>query len=427
MMATRDEPTEASAPTDAETAYLAQRRTVRIAAERAGTDLPHPSDPPESAPGRAPVALAAAVATAAAAVTTLAPVVLVVMLLRLGEDGTVAVAASLRVAVAAWLLGHGVPLQVGSGVLGMIPLALTAFAAWRMTRAGVHVTRAIGGRHSGSWRHVVLAAGAVGVVYGLIGLVVNAAAAGQWADPVRSAVTLAVFGCLTAGYGSLRTTGVLAALLARIPVPLRDGCRAGAVAAALVLAAGAAMAGIAVALSGGEAADTLAAYGAGVAGQAGLTVICLAFVPNLAVWAAAYLLGPGFAVGADTVVRSSELAMGPLPAVPVFAGIPDAPQPVLGAVLLVLPTLAGAVGGWVLLWRRPRPSWPRLLGNAALAGPVAGLLLGLAALVSGGALGTGHLSTLGPVGWQVALLGAALVLPGSMFGAASAAVLGKRH
>src|SRR5690606_10693480 len=151
---------------------------------------------------------------------------------------------------------------------------------------------------------------------GALGLLVAAATAGPggwWADPVRAGATLAGGGFLAASYGSFRTTGASAAVAARLPTVLRVGWRAGVVAGLLVLAAGAAAVGIAVAVGGGAAADTIAAYRTGVAGQAGLTLVCLAYSPNLAVWAAAYLLGPGFAVGADTVVRSSEVTLGPLP------------------------------------------------------------------------------------------------------------------
>ena len=73
---------------------------------------------------------------------------------------------------------------------------------------------------------------------------------------------------------------------------------------------------MALALPGGAAAEMLGSYRAGVLGQAGITVLCLVYLPNLAVWGAAYLLGPGFAVGDGTVVSPGEVLLGPVPALP---------------------------------------------------------------------------------------------------------------
>lgn len=370
----------------------------------------------------APLWLAAAVAATGAAVVSFAPVLVVAVLLRTADAGEFALAVPARVAAAGWLLGHGVPMQVGTGPVGLVPLALTALAGWRVARAGVHVTRAIGARGTGSWRRAVTASGATGLAYGMIGLSVAAVATGSgwWAAPVRAGLTLAVFGFAAASWGSLRTAGVLPV---RIPALLRDSVSTGCVAGLLVLAAGAVGAGAAVALNGGAAAGTLAAYGTGVAGQAGLTLVSLAYAPDVAVWAAAYLLGPGFAMGTGTVVRSSEVVLGPLPAVPVLAGLPDGPLPAVGAALLAVPILAGLVAGWMLARRQPaggrgapRP-WPGLLAGAALSGLVAAVLLGAAAAAAGGPLGAGHLSAIGPVPWQVAAVSAALVTPGAVLGA----------
>jgi hypothetical protein len=378
---------------------------------------------------RAPVVLAAVVAAGTAAVVSFAPVAVVVALLRVAEGSQAALATPTRVAAAVWLLAHGVPLQTGPGQIGLLPLALTALAAWRLSRAGVHVTRAVGARGTGSLRAALIAAGATAAAYGLIGLLVAAAAAGSgwWAEPLRAGATLACFGFAAAAYGAVRTTGAPPGLRARFPAVLRDGCRAGGVAGLLVLAAGAVSAGIAVAVGGAAATDTLAAYGTGVAGQAGLTLVCLAYAPNLAAWAASYLIGPGFLLGAGTVVRSSEVAVGPLPALPVFAGLPDGPLPSIGAALLAIPTVAGLAAGALLVHRMrqldARPAWGRLLGASLLAGPVGGLVVGAACAASAGSLGTGHLASLGPVAWQVAVLAMALVTPGSLLGAALAGLL----
>src|SRR5690606_12036353 len=308
---------------------------------------------------------------------------------------------------AGWLLGHGVPVRAAAGPVGLAPLALTALAAWRVARAGLHVVRARRVRGSGSLGHCLAAAVAVGLAYGGIGALVAGFAGGPgWGPSVpRAGLTLAGFGLVGAGYGAARATGAGAAVISRLPVPIRRGTRGGAVAAVGLLAAGAATAGTALAVSGGSAAAVVSAYGTGVAGQAGLTLLCLAYAPNLAGWAAAYLVGPGFAVGAGTVVHSSEVVIGPLPALPVFTAPPSAAPPGLGAALLAVPVVAGNVAGWLLAGTgvRGRAEWARLVPGVLVTGAVAGLLLGAVALASSGPLGGGQLAALGPAPLPVAL------------------------
>ncbi len=161
-----------------------------------------------------------------------------------------------------------------------------------------------------------------------------------------------------------------------------------------------------MATGGGDAADMIGAYRTGVAGQAGITLVSLAYAPNAGVWSASYLLGPGFAVGTDTAVRTSEVSVGALPAVPLLAGLPRGPVDGLGAALLAVPVLAGMAAGWLLARRLLRLAADGT-GRAALAGAARrrrrspdrwpALLLGLVAAASGGPLGGGRLAEVGPV------------------------------
>ncbi|MEU5787830.1 DUF6350 family protein [Micromonospora purpureochromogenes] len=388
---------------------------------------------PESGRGRAPLVVAAGVAAGWAALTSYLPVALVLALAQLSEDAG-SVAGALRAGLSGWLLGHGVPLQTTAGPLGLVPLLLSGLAFWRLTRAGVHTSRAMGARGGRSPRQALTAAGAVGLGYGLLGALaaVLVSTDDLRVSPVRAGVTHVVFGALAALVGALRTTGVAGLLADRAPAVLRDGVRTGLVAGLLLLGAGAGAAGLAVATGGGDAADMIGAYRTGVAGQAGITLVSLAYAPNATIWSTAYLLGPGFAVGAGTAVRTSEVSVGALPAVPLLAGLPSGPVDGFGAALLAVPVLAGMAAGWLLARRllraadeRAVPDRAALLGPAALAGPVVGLLAGLAAAASGGPLGGGRLAEIGPVPWQVAAVSTAVVTAGALLGAAAARVLAR--
>jgi Family of unknown function (DUF6350) len=263
----------------------------------------------------------------------------------------------------------------------------------------------------------------------------------------RAAVHLFLLGAAGALVGSVRSTDALGVVARRIPRTLRHGIRTGLVAALLILAAGAVFTGLAVAVGGGEAADMIAAYRTGVAGQAGITLVSLAYGGNAAVWAAAYLLGPGFALGTDSSVRLTEVTVGPLPTLPLLSGLPDGPMGATGALLLAVPVLTAMVAGWLLTQRLTRgpaerigaavvrppaapgadlPPWSLLFGAALLAGPVAGLVLGSLAWLCGGSLGGGRLADIGPVPWQVALVTTGVVAISAAIGAAAARTFGRR-
>ncbi|MFB9237362.1 DUF6350 family protein [Plantactinospora siamensis] len=376
---------------------------------------------------RAPLPVAAAVAAGWAALVSYLPVAAAMSLGRFGGPVTTPDGA-LRAGLAAWLLGHGVPLPTSAGPVGLVPLAVSVLAGWRLLRAGVHVTRAIGARHRGTVRQALAVGPAVGIGYGVLGALaaLGLGQAGPAVSPVRAGLTLAVFGTVAALLGALPATGVLGGWLPRTPPVLRDGLRTGAVAALLLLGAGAGAAGLAVATGGGEAGDMIGAYRTGVAGQAGITLLSLAYAPNASVWAASYLLGPGFAVGAGTVVRVTEVTVGGLPAVPLLAGLPTGPVGGLGAFLLAVPVLAGAAAGTLLVRRLARASgrdaaglaWGPLLAAAAVAGPAGGVLLGLLALAAGGPLGGGRLTRIGPDAWQTGAVAAAVLALGALLGAA---------
>jgi hypothetical protein len=387
-------------------------------------DVPRQRSAAPTGRRRAPLAVAAAVAAGWAAVTSYGLVVGLAAIGAIGSGGTPAGVA--RLGLAFWLLGHGVALDTPTDQISLAPLALTAFAAWRVARAGVHASRAVGGHRQRGPGRAIGAAAAVAGAYALLGG--GAAALARTSEiavsPWRAVLTTGLFGLVAAAGGALANSRAARTLLPRVPAAVRAGIRTGVVAAALILAAGALAAGVALAVRGGDAAGMLASYRTGVLGQAGITVLCLAYAPNLAVWGAAYLLGPGFAVGVDTIVSPGEVLIGPLPALPPLAGLPSSPVAEFAPALLAAPVLAATVAGWLLARRSGAPvegaTWARLAGTAALAGPTAGVLVWLAGVVSSGGLGSGRMAALGPSGWTAGLVAAVVVSAGVLVGASAA-------
>lgn len=143
----------------------------------------------------------------------------------------------------------------------------------------------------------------------------------------------------------------------------------------------------------------------GVLGGVAVTLAELAFLPNLVVWSAAWLVGPGFAIGAGSSVGPLGTSLGPLPAIPIFGAIPTGDF-AFGFLGLLVPVVAGFLVGVFV-----RPALLRAVGEriAALAvtglgiGMAGGIMLGLLAWFSGGAAGPGRLGSVGPDALQVGL------------------------
>jgi hypothetical protein len=368
------------------------------------------------------------VATIWAALLGLAPVVGIAALVVIGSGASVL--GVVRIGAGAWLLGHGAPVHLPGDRITLVPLGLTVWIAWRLTRAGVHVARATGAHRDASVWPSVRAGVAVAVGYGALGAAVAmvASTSDVSVPPVRAALMCGAFAGVAATWGALGYGRAGRRMRQRLPRTLSDAVRTGLAAAAFLLAAGAAAGGLALALAGSSATDMLTSFRSGVAGQAGITALCLVFLPNLAVWGAAYLLGPGFAVGVGTVVSPGDVLLGPVPALPVLAGLPSGPLSGIGPALLGVPLVAGLAAGILLARRSPitERGWGGLLGAAALAGLVAGLGLQLLAFASAGALGSGRLSQLGTTDWRIGLFAGGVIAAGAVFGAAAARVVAPR-
>ncbi|MQM28279.1 cell division protein PerM [Glycomyces albidus] len=369
---------------------------------------------PRPRPKRPRALLASALATTLWCATVVFTPILVCVIAgwwQAGAEGSVATVAA--AAGTAWLAGHGVPVDIGPIRLSVAPLALTAVVAWRLAKAAAGTTRAIGGRDAAAVR---AAAGLVTILYtGLVASAAALSARGPFGIDMLPALLHAVplIAAATA-FGSAREAGVLP--WGAASVWLRRGLRTGFITAGALLAFGAAATGVAFAVRGPVVADTLGVYGSA---SWIVALMSLLYLPNLAIWAAAYIAGPGFAVGEGTAVQTAMVELGPLPAFPVFAAVPNAPLPDYATVLVGLPLMLAAVFGVILTYRSPDLRLPRVTTASIVAAATAALTLALLSYLSGGAAGHDLLADLGPDPLAVAgtagaqlligLVGAALV------------------
>ncbi|HEU0240452.1 MAG TPA: DUF6350 family protein [Micromonosporaceae bacterium] len=390
------------------------------------TDVPH----------HAPLSVLAVVNALWAALWSLLPIIATVAAVTLAGPQRPSIVALIRYAMAAWLVGHGVPIRVADEPLALIPLAIALLAAWRCVRAGRNTVRALGARRADSVRPAIVVAISVAIPYGLFGYAAAVLARGPGLDVStnRAGLTFGGFAMVAAFLGAWPASGFARRVRNRLPYALRHGVRTALVGVMLLLAAGAMAVGVEIAVAGATATTMLRDMHLDFAGDAGIVVVCLAYAPNLAVWASAYLTGPGF-----TLTQVLNL--------PVFAGLPERPVTGAGQALLATPLLAGLVAG-VLLARRTRFGEPvrdrdgrtsrdrdgqgrrdatapvgrgSLAIAAVVSAPVAGLVLGLAGYLAAGALGSDALASIGQVGWDYAIIGGLGIGLGAAAGAQIAA------
>lgn len=346
---------------------------------------------------------------------------------------------ALHVAAALWLLAHGAELvrvDTLSGVpapVGVAPLLLLALPVWLIGRAA----RDAVDEGEGDDEDAVLASARTawaGVVLGYLavgsGAACYAAAGGalrpSWPWTVLCVPAVAVLAAW-AGVRSAhdRPGGPVDIALLMLPrglwrlLPGADGRerlgvagRAAGAGTAVLLGGGALLVAVSSVWHLGAAREAFLQLTEGWSGRFAVLLLCVALVPNAAVWGAAYALGPGYVLGAGHVVTPLSSDPAPLlPRFPLLAAVPEAGSgtpwnwaagivPVVAGVTLGVfvaravgsPGPTGAGGPW---------SRRRTAGVVVLAGLLCGALLGGLAAMAGGPLGVSALARFGPVWWQV--------------------------
>jgi hypothetical protein len=361
-------------------------------------------DTPRPLPALRASATAAGMAAAGLALLGLAAVVLLLWVVSPFPDS--GLGGALHIAADLWLLAHGTDLVRGTTLsgapapVGITPLLLSVLPAWLLHR-GTASAVANGTRGCAAWVLGGYLAVAVPVTaYAAAGplhadvlsallhvplLAAAATAAGAWA------------GCGRPPLSAYRAWGADVAL----------ALRAGGIGAGVLVGGGAVVGGVALGWHAGAAGRTFGQLSAPFAGQVAVFLLCVLLVPNLAVWAAAYALGPGFGVGAGSAVAPAGASGYPLlPRFPLLAALPGqgGPHPA-GWATLAVPVLAAAVLGRVCVRARLRPGRTALV--AAGAAVSCGLALGVLAAAAGGPMGLAALAHVGPVWWLTAAAAAA--------------------
>lgn len=397
-------------------------------------------------------ALESGQAAVISAVVVAAPIVAVWATAGFSNGGADVLA---RLAGQAWLVIHGVPLLleiVGtgaaarpeSGVLSLFPLGLTLIPFLLAWRAGRRLARAsytdqLWQALLGSW----LAYAAFGLATGFICRTSDVGIS-LWSAALAPLVPFG-FGMVV---GARREAGSWSRLIGVDAVAwlsktsqhsrwagsyLGSAVKAGYLALMASVAMSAALLAVDLVIHWNLIVAVYEALDAGALGGAVLTVAQLGFLPNLAVFALAWISGAGFSLGVGSQAGALGTAVGPLPSIPVLAGVPAGALD-YGFVALVVPVLAGTLAGWWFLregenhfdeWLsiKVRARWftaaVSTLVLGAIVGSVAGLLAAALAGVARGSAGIGRLTDIGPDPLRMAVFVAAEVGIGVVIGYAA--------
>lgn len=372
---------------------------------------------------------------------------------------------ALHLAADLWLLAHGADLvrtQTLSGTpapIGVTPLLLTALPAWLLYRVARRtLTRTLQAApppdhpeipetpetlepfepFQGSTPPTAAPVPETRTLVGwlLAGYLVVAAATTCYAssgplrvEPLSAILYVPFVAAVTVVAATWRTFGRHALSTSPLPAPLRrvwsalpPGARVVLGRRRLVVALRAATTGIGVLVLGGAVLATVALVrhlGAAYsdllglaqdwAGRLTVLLLSLALLPNAALWAAAYGLGPGFTLGGGSTVGPPAAGSGPvLPRFPLLAAVPEegAGTPLTWAAVAV-----AVIAGASVAWRVARPAtgtaaaaevgrdWRATASTAALAAVACGAATAFLAAPAGGSLGTEALADFGPNWW----------------------------
>ena len=311
-----------------------------------------------------------------------------------------------------WLVGHGVDITVtldaltarGAGLAGAETPFVVSIAALGFALLTVILGRRAG-RRIGETRHRLLGEIVATLVVALLsfGIVVTASQPLARPSTVQGVVfpTLVfVIGLLVARYRAIPTPPWISGWRAETRAVVGTALRGGGAAAALVMTAASLLLAVLFFTNYGQIIALYEGLHSGGIGGAALTVAQIMVLPNLVIWTASWLVGPGFALGTGGAVSPLATTLGPIPAIPVLGALPSGSL-AFAFVGLAVPLLAGFLAGTILsrplgdqLGRVNRIPW--MLAAALGMGVAGGAALGILAWASAGAMGPGRLQDVGP-------------------------------
>jgi hypothetical protein len=318
----------------------------------------------------------------------------------------------LRAGALGWLMAHGSGVTVQGVPVTAVPLGLTLLVAWVVWRCGLRLGESVAGHGPDAdalsdgdrdWT-VPLATAVYSATYLVVAVLTLVLAGSSGTAPSQGRVLLwsLVLTALVGGTAIATGSGRLAVWLSLAPPSVRATAHA-VTGVLLTFLTGAFLVFlIAFAIDFGAAMNVLSRLHTDTGDAVLFSLLVLTLVPNAVVFAGAYLLGPGFAVGTGTLVSPTVVAVGPVPMFPLLAALPDnGPTPAWTPALLALPVVLTALAVARSQRAHPTTAWDQGALRGLVAGVLAAVVFGVLALVAGGAVGPGRMTDVGPAAGQV--------------------------
>ncbi|MCP2301958.1 cell division protein PerM [Actinokineospora globicatena] len=305
----------------------------------------------------------------------------------------------LAAAVPGWLGAYQVPVRIEGHELGALPLLPTLLALVLVWRTAASAAERLGVETPREAAQVV---GAIVGAHAAVGLSLALLCSGGTVtiDPLAGLYYPALLSGIAAVAGVLPRAGLSRVLSERMDAVALRGLRAGLLAVAALLAAGALVLTLALALSFSTVRHLFAIedFGGGI----GMLLLSLGYLPNAVVAATAFSAGPGFALG-SVVVSPMDFTGGTVPPLPLLGALPEQGQ-AWWLVLFAFPAAVGTLVGWVL---REVDESPKVRVRAVVvASVVVAMAFAVLGGAAGGALGGGPFD---PLDLRAAWLSVALV------------------
>jgi len=303
-----------------------------------------------------------------------------------------------------WLGVHQVPVSIGGGELGVMPLLPVLAMVWGTAR-----TTAVATSAQGSWfviRWVVASALGGPLLIAAISLAVIHDAASVLTE-LQTPNALRAFGSVLAVHAIGSLIGVGSRVGRRtliawgLPNWLPDAVRA-AVAGVLALVGLSGVVMVGSMVVHWSTMHELYAITDSVFGQFSLTVLSALYIPNVLVGTAAVAVGSSAHVGLATFSPFTVFG-GDIPALPVLAALPAPPLGPIWVALLIVAAASGVAVGQQCA-RRPLPLLPAT-AKVVVAGALAAATMALLAYA-----GSGRLGNFGDVGVDQATFAPAIFL-----------------
>ena len=334
----------------------------------------------------------------------------------------------LRAGALGWLTAHGSGVRVDGVLVTALPLGLTLLCALVTWRFSLRVGEALAGHGPDADR---IGDGERDWTVGTAVAVITASYAVVLSVAHTLAATPATAPSLPAALGWTLLLGLVVVLpavavgsgraaiwLTAVPPVAREVVDLARRTVVASLLAALALLVVALLVDLGTAANVLAQLRTSVAEALLLCALCLLLLPNAVLCAAAYLLGPGFAVGAGTTVSPTAVVLGPVPMVPLLAALPDGGDvPAWTPWLVAVPVLVAVLTAGRHLRRRPAERWDAAAVRGAGGGVLAGVVLALLTSLAGGAVGPGRMQQLGPAVFEVLVHAVTALGVGGLVGA----------